>query len=118
MRLTLLSAAGAVACGALLASGSALAAGEKVLVKSMASELVKARTQVRILHYDDGLAKDCREKSFSGAEIVTMPAAQANGMRKWQEQWVLNRCGTSVGYRVFFTDVGDGGAYFAFQKTD
>ncbi len=42
----------------------------------------------------------------------------STGKTKWQEQWVLNRCGTQVGYRVFFTDVGDGGAYFAFRQTN
>lgn len=88
------------------------------LSRSIATPLLKTKTQIRILKHDDQLAGHCAEKSFDSAEIITRPVEVSTGKTKWQEQWVLNRCGTQVGYRVFFTDVGDGGAYFAFRQTN
>jgi hypothetical protein len=88
------------------------------LAASMAPSLLKTKTQIRILKHDDEQASACRQKSFAAAEIITRPSDAGHGQRKWQEQWVLDRCGTPVGYRVFFTDVGDGGAYFAFTQTN
>jgi hypothetical protein len=87
------------------------------LAASIAPSLLKTKTQIRILKHDDAQTA-CRDKSFADAQIITRPVDAGHGQRKWQEQWVLNRCGTEVGYRVFFTDVGDGGAYFAFTATD
>lgn len=115
---------------ALAAAGVARAGDEKValnlpspkaldgLSSSMATPLLKSRTQVRILKHDDRLAGRCANKRFASAEIITRPTDAGSGQKKWQEQWVLNRCGTPVGYRVFFTDVGDGGAFFAFKQTN
>jgi hypothetical protein len=95
------------------------AAADGPLDVSIASPLLKSKAQIRILSHDDGLTAGCTHKAFDSAAIITQPAFQGgNRGRKWQEQWVLNRCGTKVGYRVFFTDVGEGGAYFAFQRTD
>jgi len=99
---------------------------DAALAVSMASALLKAKTQVRILKHDDSLAAGCYEKTFSSAEIVTRPVVEVasyvrgkgDSARKWQEHWVLDRCGTKVGYRVFFTDVGNGGAYFSFRQLD
>ena len=31
--------------------------------------------------------------------------------RKWTERWFFDRCGKEVFYWVFFTEVGEGGAY-------
>lgn len=106
---------------------SSLSANDGRVTKSLAPHLLKAKAQTRILRHDDGVAsRACLKKTFSAVSVVTKPssktASRSNGKvyqeRKWQEQWVLDRCGTEIGYRVFFTDVGDGGAYFAFTQTD
>ena len=88
------------------------------LAASIAPSLLKSKTQIRILKHDDEQAADCRKKAFAAAEIITRPVEVGHNQRKWQEQWVLNRCGAQIGYRVFFTDVGDGGAFFAFTQTN
>lgn len=90
---------------------------------SLASGLLISRTQTQILRHDDQADTSCIERRFTGAELVgTMAEAvgEAGNIveRKWQEQWTLERCGREVGYRVFFTDLGDGGAYFAFTPTN
>lgn len=108
---------GVIACGA---SASATSKDDG-LRSSIASALLKQKTQIRILRHDDSVS-NCANKSFASAAVVTQPRSESSGngvsMRKWQEQWVLNRCGTQVGYRVFFTDAGDGGAYFSISPHD
>ncbi|MEQ9639686.1 MAG: hypothetical protein RIM84_06630 [Alphaproteobacteria bacterium] len=120
----------AIAMGVALSTAGAALANDKValrlpgadtvegLSRSIATPLLKTKTQFRILKHDDELASNCDEKSFASAKIITSPIEVSAGKKKWQEQWVLDRCGTAVGYRIFFTDVGDGGAYFAFRQTN
>lgn len=89
---------------------------------SLASSLVESRAQLRILKEDDKQDAACAERHFTNTEVVTEPTVKvvsaAVSERKWQEQWTLERCGAAIGYRVFFTEVGDGGAYFSFLRTE
>ena len=87
-------------------------------IGSMASEFLQSKTQIHILDDDDKVAPGCKQKRFVRADVVSMPMVNSVGLegvdeRKWTEQWTLDRCGTPVAYDVFFTEVGDGGAYFA-----
>ena len=90
--------------------------------KSMASELIVNRTQTRILRADDKAGGNCAERKFIKATVVKDPVTKVNGSsvpeRKWQEYWSLDRCGTEIGYWVFFTEVGDGGAYFSILSSE
>ncbi len=85
--------------------------------QSIASELLVSRTQRRILSTDDRADGSCNQRRFINATVVKAPEVRAvNGAipeRKWQEYWTLERCGLEVGYWVFFTEVGEGGAYFS-----
>ncbi len=90
---------------------------------SLASGLLINRAQAQILRHDDQADTSCTQRRFTGVVLVgTMAeivgAAGEGSERKWQEQWTLDRCGRAIGYRVFFTDRGDGGAYFAFTPTN
>lgn len=112
-----------MALGALLAAASG-GAGEAAHAfgRSLASELLAARTQSRILRLDDASDSTCQDRRFLDATVVKAP--QSNGVsgtieeRKWQEYWTLDRCGTTVGYWVFYTEVGAGGAYFSILGSD
>ena len=119
--LTAVCGAAAIAATA-LPFNAALAQGSALAGTSLASSLVQSRTQVRILKADDKQDNACRDKRFLEAEVITQPSVRTVSAtvseRKWQEQWTLERCGDPVGYRVFFTEVGDGGAYFSFVQTD
>ena len=90
--------------------------------RSMASELLVSRTQSRILRTDDEADRVCDRRHFVDARVVKEPETIINGSsipeRKWQEYWRLDRCGTEIGYYVFFTVVGDGGAYFSILSTE
>ncbi len=84
----------------------------------MASEFLQSKTQMHILVDDDKVAPGCQQKRFVKAEVTRLPTIDTVGLegvakRKWTEQWTLDRCGAAVPYDVFFTEVGDGGAYFA-----
>ncbi len=85
--------------------------------RSLASTLVQSRTAARILKNEDQTSATCEEWRFVDAEVVKIPSVIPVSAevkeRKWQEQWTLERCGNSVGYRVFFTEVGQGGTYFS-----
>jgi hypothetical protein len=85
--------------------------------RSLASTLVQSRTAARILKTEDQTSASCQEWRFVEAEVVKVPSVIPVSAevkeRKWQEQWTLERCGTSVGYRVFYTEVGQGGTYFS-----
>ncbi len=88
---------------------------------SLASGLLINKTQTQILRHDDQVDTACLERRFADVVLVGQPAVADAGKvveRKWQEQWTLDRCGREVGYRVFFTDLGDGGAHFAFKLTN
>ena len=96
------------------------AAGEDPLSKSLASKLVQSRAQLRIYRHDDRTDLNCESRAFVNAEVVSRPRIvdEALDERKWLERWVLNRCGAEVPYHVFFTVVGDGGAFFAFEEIE
>ena len=104
----------ALACADL--RGAAAQDGE-ALAQSMASALVKSRTQLRILRRDDRADAACARRIFVAARVVRAPVRTlvdaAVHETKWEEVWTLDRCGREVGYRVFFTEVGTGGTYFS-----
>ena len=114
-----------LAFAALLITGVALSpatAQDRISGGSLATSFLKSRAQVRILRHDDSVHGGCRAKAFSGISVVKAPARGGRNSEtgvasetKWQEDWGLDRCGEEVRYRVFFTDVGDAGAYFAFK---
>jgi hypothetical protein len=87
-------------------------------IGSMASEFLQSKTQMHILDDDDKAAPGCQQKRFVKVEVTRLPTINTVGLegvaeRKWTEQWTLDRCGSAVPYDVFFTEVGDGGAYFS-----
>lgn len=112
----------ALGVGLFLAPSLASAQGSAIQGRSLASALLQNRTQTRILKADDKVDIACKDKHFAAAQVVKAPEVIAVSTRvserKWQEQWTLVRCGQTVGYRVFFTEVGKGGAYFSFVQTD
>lgn len=104
-----------------LALAFAIDASAGVPGRSLASELIQARAQQRILKDDDAADTSCRQRHFAKAEVIREPEVQSQGKiaeTKWQEQWTLVRCGQAIGYRVFFTEVGLGGAYFSVVQHD
>ena len=105
-----------------LGAQNPVSAEDRISGNSLATNLLKSRAQVRILRHDDSVHGGCRVKAFSGISVVKAPARGGRNSEtgvasetKWQEDWGLDRCGEEVHYRVFFTDVGDAGAYFAFK---
>lgn len=101
-------------------AGSAFAgsSGSTYNIGSLASEFLQSKTQMHILDDDDKVAPGCQQKRFVKADVVRKPSVNAVGgkgvtERKWTEQWTLDRCGTTVPYYVYFTEVGKGGAYFS-----
>lgn len=85
--------------------------------RSLASELLVSKTQIGILKADDKADGDCRQRSFLNARVLSDPVIVPAGgasERKWKEYWTLDRCGAKIGYFVYFTEVGSGGAYFSF----
>jgi hypothetical protein len=100
-------------------------ADDRVSAGSLATNLLKSRAQVRILKHDDSVHGGCskKQKAFAEISVVKAPSRGRNKGKsgaaavetKWQEDWGLDRCGKKVRYRVFFTDFGDAGAYFAFK---
>ena len=96
------------------------AAGDDPLEASLASSLLQSRAQLRIYRHDDQMDLECQSRAFTGAEVVARPRVVDEELdeRKWLERWVLNRCGAEVPYHVFFTEVGEGGAYFAFEAIE
>lgn len=85
-------------------------------IGSFASQFLQSKTEITILSHDDLAAPDCHQKRFLRVTPVAQPSIQRIGaivQRQWQEEWTLERCGIEVSYWVFFTEVGDGGAYYA-----
>ncbi|HLI12488.1 MAG TPA: hypothetical protein VKY65_12905 [Alphaproteobacteria bacterium] len=85
-------------------------------IGSLASEFLQSQTQMRILSDDDRAAPACSDKHFVKADVINQPSVKVVGSkgvteRKWLEQWTLDRCGTPLAYYVFFTEIGNGGAY-------
>ena len=89
---------------------------------SRASPLLVARTQRRILRTEDSGNNGCPSPTFVEATVVKAPervqVASSIEETKWQEYWRLDRCGREVGYWVFFTEVGQGGAYFSILSNE
>lgn len=85
--------------------------------ESLASKLMVNRTQTRILKVEDRAAPACPDRIFLDAVVVKAPKVTRRKPSvpetKWQEYWRVDRCGATVGYWVFFTEVGGGGAYFS-----
>ncbi len=88
------------------------------LKESLASNLIKSRAQISIYKHDDQQDLACQERSFMNSRVVTQPRVsnKQTNERKWVERWALNRCGQQVAYHVYFTDVGDGGAYYSYRQ--
>jgi hypothetical protein len=106
--------AAAVLLGAAGIAGSAQAGNYDM--GSLASQFLQSKTEMTILSHDDQAAPDCKAKSFVKANPTVSPSIRKVGAvaeRKWQEQWTLDRCGSHVNYWVFFTEVGNGGAYYS-----
>ncbi len=85
-------------------------------IGSLATPFLQSKTQITILGQDDQAAPSCRDKHFVKASPAEAPAIHAIGAvteKKWREMWTLDRCGSQVNYWVFFTEVGQGGAYYA-----
>ena len=97
---------------------SAAAASPDPLAASLASDLVQSRAQISIFRHDDRRDLGCQNRRFVGAEVVNRPRVvnQALNERKWLERWSLDRCGQQIAYHVYFTVVGEGGAYFSFRE--
>lgn len=119
------SARGSICRGLLMVVGLAFAAAPaagaenaEFLEESLASLLLQSRAQLRIFRYDDQKDLNCQNRRFVKAKVVHQPRVVSTSReeRKWIERWVLNRCGTEVSYHVYFTDVGDGGAFFSFKE--
>ncbi len=87
---------------------------------SLASNLLQARAQLRIYRHDDQLDLGCQSRAFVDADVATQPRVvnQSLDERKWVETWVLDRCGIEISYHVYFTEVGDGGAFFSFREVE
>lgn len=108
------AAVGATLLGAVAFAGNAQAGNSDIV--SLASQFLQSKTQITILSHDDQAAPNCQQKRFVKASPVVQPTVAMAGSiteRKWQEMWTLERCGTPVNYWVFFTEVGNGGAYYA-----
>lgn len=88
------------------------------LKDSLASNLIKSRAQISIYKHDDQQDLACQDRSFVNSRVVTQPRVsnKQTNERKWVERWALNRCGSQVAYHVYFTDVGDGGAYYSYKQ--
>jgi len=122
-----LGSAAAVAALVALAGANGAAAGSKVTtvqppvdgtydIGSLATPFLQSKTQITILSQDDQVAPGCQSKHFIKASPAEAPAVNSIGSvteRKWREMWTLDRCGSQVTYWVFFTEVGQGGAYYA-----
>ena len=81
-------------------------ASERALNASIAPSLLKARTQISILKTDDKADVGCQSRAFKDARVLYNPWREGIDETKWQEHWVLDRCGEEITYRVFFTTVG------------
>ena len=105
-----LTGAGALAAGAQTGSVDGYNIG------SLASPFLQSKTQITILGQDDQKAPGCQQKHFVKAAPAEPPTVRSLGSvteKKWRELWTLDRCGDQVNYWVFFTEVGNGGAYYA-----
>src|SRR3546814_18479 len=101
--------------------GPSDAASPGFLDQSLASQLVQSMTQRRILQTDDVADVNCKSRSFEQARVVHQPViAKHDGYtaKSWQEDWTLNRCGSDVFYRVFYSEIGAGGITLSIAPLD
>ena len=113
-----IAVAAAVLAATVAASGAnaGSAGGGSYDIGSLATPFLQSKTQITILGQDDQAAPSCQSKHFVKASPAEEPAFHAIGTvteKKWREMWTLDRCGSQVNYWVFFTEVGQGGAYYA-----
>jgi outer membrane protein OmpA-like peptidoglycan-associated protein len=97
-----------------MAAGGARAEGYNI--GSLASEFLQSKTQATVLEHDDEASPGCQDKHFIKAAPLGSPVSHVIGKiteRKWREIWTLARCGVNVYYLIFFTQEGNGGAYYA-----
>lgn len=118
-----ITAAVTVAALAVATAAGAVKAGSVASydIGSLASPFLQSKTQMTILGKDDQAAPGCRDKHFVKASPADSPAVHAVGAiteRKWHELWTLDRCGSQINYVVWFTEVGNGGAYYAIVGPD
>ena len=110
-----------LALGACLASllphATGAATGDP-LAASLATDLVQSRAQISIFKHDDQMDLSCQERRFVDSEVRTRPRVVNKTLneRKWVERWSLERCGQRISYDVYFTLVGDGGAFYSFRE--
>lgn len=98
------------------AQGGKAASKARFLDQSLASQLVQSLAQRRIFESDDKADANCRDREFLQAAVVEQPKTVSAGgvdVRKWQEDWTLRRCDRTVLYRVFYSEVGQGGVTFS-----
>jgi len=90
------------------------------LSASLASDLVQNRALTSLYRHDDQMDLGCTDKRIVKSAVVSQPRVvnQKLNERKWIERWSLDRCGREVQYHVYFTTVGDGGAFFSFKEVD
>jgi hypothetical protein len=95
-------------------------ASKGALSASLASDLVQSRAQISIYRHDDQMDVDCQDRRFMNAKVVNKPRVvnQSLNERKWIELWSLRRCGRDIHYHVYFTEVGQGGAFFSFKEVE
>lgn len=100
-------------------AAGAQAADDPIFDPSLASPLLQSKAQIRIFAVDDAADTSCKARKFVDVDVVTQPSlvqlSPKVRQKKWQEQWTIERCGQEIGYRMFFTDLGDGGAYFSYS---
>lgn len=111
--------AGGIAGLVVLSIAAGAQADDPTFDPSLASPLLQSKAQIRIFAVDDAADTSCKSRKFVDVDVVTQPSLVQLSPRvrqkKWQEQWTIERCGQEIGYRMFFTDLGDGGAYFSYS---
>ena len=112
-----------LALGACLASLLPQATGAATggpLAASLASDLVRSRAQISIFKHDDQVDLGCQQRRFMDSKVLTRPRVvnTTTNESKWVERWSLDRCGQWISYDVYFTVVGEGGAFYSFREVD
>ncbi len=80
--------------------------------QSLAGPALQKETLNMILFTDDALSNGarCAVRRIIKKEVVLAPGQGAPG--SWTERWTLERCGTTLRYRVDYTSGKKGKAYF------
>jgi len=106
------------ACLASLLPQATGAAAGKPLANSLATDLIQSRAQISIFKHDDQMDLSCQQRRFVGSEVLSRPRVVNKTLneRKWVERWSIERCDQRISYDVYFTVVGDGGAFYSFRE--